>query len=66
MTFGDAAITAGIQHSWNDNIISIKNQEFKATYQFHVEPDWSAASYWYAIAALSDEAELFFTGINTI
>jgi 3-phosphoshikimate 1-carboxyvinyltransferase len=29
-----------------------------------VEPDWSAASYWFAIAALSDEAELFLTGLT--
>jgi 3-phosphoshikimate 1-carboxyvinyltransferase len=30
-----------------------------------VEPDWSAASYWYAIAALSDQAELFLPGLTS-
>jgi 3-phosphoshikimate 1-carboxyvinyltransferase len=30
-----------------------------------VEPDWSAASYWYSIAALSDEAELFLPGLTS-
>jgi 3-phosphoshikimate 1-carboxyvinyltransferase len=30
----------------------------------NVEPDWSAASYWYAIAALSKEARLFLPGLN--
>ena len=55
--------SAGIQYIWNDNVISIDKQEFKET-SLHVEPDWSAASYWYAIAALSDEAELFLPGLT--
>jgi 3-phosphoshikimate 1-carboxyvinyltransferase len=54
---------AGIQHTWDDNAISIVNQEFAET-SLHVEPDWSAASYWYAIAALADEAELFLPGLT--
>jgi 3-phosphoshikimate 1-carboxyvinyltransferase len=55
--------SAGIQHKWDDNMISIPNQEFVET-SLHVEPDWSAASYWYAIAALADEAELFLPGLT--
>ncbi|MBB6126058.1 3-phosphoshikimate 1-carboxyvinyltransferase [Mucilaginibacter lappiensis] len=55
--------TAGIQHQWLDNVISITNQEFTTT-SIHVEPDWSAASYWYAIAALADQADLFLTGLT--
>lgn len=55
--------SASIQHVWTDNVISIPNQDF-ATTSLHVEPDWSAASYWYAIAALADEAELFLTGLT--
>jgi 3-phosphoshikimate 1-carboxyvinyltransferase len=55
--------TAGIQHTWNGNIISIQNQEFTTT-SLYIEPDWSAASYWYAIAALADEAELFLPGLT--
>lgn len=54
---------AGIQHQWNDNVISIANQEFKETI-LPVEPDWSAASYWYAIAALADQADLFLHGLT--
>jgi 3-phosphoshikimate 1-carboxyvinyltransferase len=54
---------AGIQHQWIGNIISIANQEFKPTV-LPVEPDWSAASYWYAIAALADEADLFLPGLT--
>jgi len=54
---------AGIQHQWNDNVISIAYQEFRET-SLPVEPDWSAASYWYAIAALADEANLFLPGLT--
>jgi len=55
--------SAGIQHTWEDHVISIARQEFAET-SLHVEPDWSAASYWYAIAALADEAELFLPGLT--
>ncbi|MBS1525881.1 MAG: 3-phosphoshikimate 1-carboxyvinyltransferase [Bacteroidetes bacterium] len=54
---------AGIQHQWQGNSIHIAKQDFKET-TLYVEPDWSAASYWYAIAALSDEAELFLPGLT--
>jgi 3-phosphoshikimate 1-carboxyvinyltransferase len=55
---------AGIQHSWTNNVITIENQPFTETVLL-VEPDWSAASYWYAIAALSDQAELFLPGLTS-
>lgn len=54
---------AGIKHTWTDNTISIAHQEFKET-TLPVEPDWSAASYWYAIAALADDAEIFLKGLT--
>ena len=54
---------AGVQHQWVGNTIHIEHQEFRET-SLHVEPDWSAASYWYAIAALADEAELFLPGLT--
>ena len=54
---------AGIKHQWNDDVISIAHQEFAPTV-LPVEPDWSAASYWYAIAALADEADLFLPGLT--
>ncbi|MEJ5994926.1 3-phosphoshikimate 1-carboxyvinyltransferase [Pedobacter sp. Du54] len=54
---------AGIQHEWNGNHITIKSQLF-STSKLYVEPDWSAASYWYAIAALADEASIFLPGLN--
>ena len=54
---------AGIKYTWNDNVILIPNQPY-APSEISVEPDWSAASYWYAIAALAEEAELFLPGLN--
>lgn len=54
---------AGIKHEWTGNVISIPHQEFKET-SLPVEPDWSAASYWYSIAALADEADLFLHGLT--
>lgn len=45
---------AGIEHEWNGPVIKIAQQDFKES-EITVEPDWSAASYWYSIAALSDE-----------
>ncbi len=54
---------AGIRHTWTDHVISIANQPFNKSV-INVEPDWSAASYWYAIAALSEEARLFLPGLN--
>ena len=32
--------------------------------QFQIEPDWSAASYWYEIAALAPEAEIFLPNLS--
>ena len=53
----------GIRHEWDNQAITIAPQDFSDSV-IHVEPDWSAASYWYAIAALSDEAEIFLPGLN--
>jgi 3-phosphoshikimate 1-carboxyvinyltransferase len=55
---------AGIQHIWTDNVIGIAPQEYRET-SIWVEPDWSAASYWYSVAALADEAELFLPGLTS-
>ena len=55
--------SAGIQHTWEGGVINIENQEFTET-SLHIEPDWSAASYWYAIAALADDAGLFLPGLT--
>ena len=47
----------GITSTWDHStqVISIAPQPYKAL-QYHVESDWSAASYWYEIAALAARA----------
>lgn len=54
---------AGIRYAWKENSIHIGRQKYNQSV-IHVEPDWSAASYWYAMAALSEEAHLFLPGLN--
>ncbi len=53
----------GIDHSRMKNEIRIEHQEYKKT-TFKVDTDWTASSYWYSIAALSDEAEIFLEGLS--
>lgn len=48
---------AGIKHSWDNQTIHIDNQPFIAC-NLTVEPDWSAASYWYSIVALADQGNI--------
>src|SRR5690606_22221763 len=48
---------AGIEHRWTDSVISILPQHFQDS-ELTIEPDWSAASYWYSIAALSDAGSI--------
>ncbi|TKB97924.1 3-phosphoshikimate 1-carboxyvinyltransferase [Pedobacter cryophilus] len=47
----------GINHTWENDIISIQPQEFRPT-TLTIEPDWSAASYWYSVAALAENAKI--------
>jgi 3-phosphoshikimate 1-carboxyvinyltransferase len=51
----------GVTAVWKDNIIEIPHQEYKpATYS--VESDWTAASYWYAVVAMAEKAEVEILG----
>ncbi len=54
---------AGIKHEWNDDSITIPHQIAKETI-LNIEPDWSAASYWYSIVALSKEASVLLPGLK--
>lgn len=54
----------GIEHTWSGNSIHIKQQEFQPNDLF-IEPDWSGSSYWYSLAALSDQADIKLTGLKT-
>lgn len=53
----------GAKASWTtENTITVKPQPYTSI-PFTVESDWSAASYWYQIAALSASAEIELYGL---
>ena len=52
----------GIKYHWNGNEIRIEAQSYKPI-PYSVEADWSGASYWYAMAALSSHCDLFLKGL---
>ena len=55
----------GAEYTFEENIITIKEGKYKAK-EFTVEADWSAASYWYQIAALSKSANIKLKGLKKI
>ena len=52
----------GVEASWNGNTIRVMPQSYRPI-RFTVESDWSAASYWYEIMALSKGAEIELLGL---
>lgn len=62
MTLNMLAAT-GITHSWTDDTIHIPHQQHQEA-TLIVEPDWSAASYWYSIAALADTGDVVLTNLK--
>ena len=55
---------AGIRYSWTKNTIKIEEGNYQSGI-YQVEPDWSAASYWYEMVALSKNADIFITGLSS-
>jgi len=53
----------GVHHLWEDNIISIKNQKYIGK-DYEVESDWSSASFWFEIAALSNYCKIKLNGLT--
>lgn len=53
----------GINSGWNMSELLIESK-FKDGSEISVEADWSAASYWYEIAALSKKCHFTIKGIN--
>jgi 3-phosphoshikimate 1-carboxyvinyltransferase len=52
----------GVNHSWSGNTIVVEPQAYQAR-DLTVEADWSAASYYYALAAFADELDLTLNGL---
>jgi len=53
----------GIQYNWTGNEIRIDEQNYIPV-KYTVEADWSGASYWYAMVALSDECDILLRGLQ--
>lgn len=50
---------------WHDDVLSVSHSPYYADHTAEsVEADWSAASYWFSMAALADEADLFLPGLR--
>ena len=52
----------GISHTWQEDTIEIKPQKYSAK-NYNIEADWSAASFWYEIAALSSSCTITLNGL---
>ncbi|RHJ80992.1 3-phosphoshikimate 1-carboxyvinyltransferase [Parabacteroides sp. AM08-6] len=52
----------GVTADWNGQTIKVAPQEYTPI-RFTVESDWSAASYWYEMMALSRNAEIELSGL---
>ena len=53
----------GVDVHWSDQSISVAPQRYSPQ-NYHVEADWSAASYFYEIAGLSHSAEITLVGLH--
>ncbi len=47
----------GVSSSFEGNIVKVKAQQYSIA-NYNVEPDWSAASYWYSLVALSSNSSV--------
>ena len=53
----------GVSHTWIGNKIEIKPQKYIAK-NYSVEADWSAASFWFQIASLSENCNIKLNGLS--
>ena len=56
----------GIEIERNGNLIFIQKQRYINKNTFCIESDWSAASYWYQMAAFADEVDLILLGLKEV
>lgn len=53
----------GISYSWYNNVIRINKQQYIPT-DYIIESDWSSASFWFEIAALSKSCRIKLNGLD--
>ncbi|MEL6254827.1 MAG: 3-phosphoshikimate 1-carboxyvinyltransferase [Bacteroidota bacterium] len=53
----------GVESHWEDQSIIVEEQAYQKN-SYTIESDWSAASYWYAIVAIAEDAEVMLQGLR--
>ena len=53
----------GINWTWDKDVITILKQEYVAK-NYTVESDWSAATFWFQSASLSEKCKIILRGLN--
>ena len=53
----------GTKWTWEENTITIRNQDYEAK-NYSVESDWSAATFWFQIASLSENCNIKLNGLS--
>lgn len=53
----------GVQHEWQGHTITVAHQSYVGK-PFYVEADWSAASYYYTLAAFATDADIVLRGLT--
>ncbi|MEM8890207.1 MAG: 3-phosphoshikimate 1-carboxyvinyltransferase [Bacteroidota bacterium] len=53
----------GVESRWEDQSIIVEEQAYQKN-NYTIESDWSAASYWYAMVAIAEDAEVNLLGLR--
>ncbi|MDX2286604.1 MAG: 3-phosphoshikimate 1-carboxyvinyltransferase [Bacteroidia bacterium] len=53
----------GVETRWEGDTLMVPESPYRAN-TLRIEPDWSAASYWYSMAALAESAEITLEGLR--
>ena len=54
----------GVKTYWKENIIVVEAGQAYTANEYTIESDWSGASYWYSIVALSKDAKIELLGLK--
>lgn len=57
--------SCGASVNWQENLVTVEPGGYHREEDFIVEADWSAASYWYAMASLSSSSNLILHGLQS-
>ena len=55
---------AGVSSTYEKNVITVARQDYRPEGSILVERDYSAASYWYQMAALANDARILLEGVT--